>query len=174
LYQNIPNPFSKSTYIRFNLPWAAQIELTVTDKLSGAVKYDYRDSRQAGYYQIYLNNLVTEKQLRNGIYKYKLTAKNSSGKTFSAENEMLVISDSSEANWITNSNGNYFFGFDETFDGDTVITTSDGGYYYPTVLTNTVNLEIKRRGYASQLINVTLYPDINLQRDIVLDKEVQQ
>lgn len=174
LYQNIPNPFSESTFIRFYLPAPASIKLTVTEKSSGAIKYTLQNNLKDGLFQIYLNHLVMNNQLKNGVYKYSLTAKDLSGNTYSAEKELLVINDSSAANVITDNNGNYFFNYENIFEGDTIVTTSDGGFYYSTVLTSDVNLMIVKDGYIPKLIHVTLYPDILLRQDIVMVAEAKK
>ncbi len=174
LYQNIPNPFNESTYIRFYLPSSSQIKLTLSDKITGETVYDYKDSKQAGLYQIYLDRIVMYKNLRNGLYKYSLTAKDNNGKIFSADKEMLIINDSSQGNSTTDNNGYYHFYYNNIFEGDSVISTRDGYFYYSNTLTNTVNLELKRRGYNSKIVSVTLYPNLLLRQDFVMIKKVQR
>ncbi len=171
LFQNIPNPFNQSTYIRFSLPSYSNVSISLVDKLTGETKYTYEKSMQQGQYQIYLDHIVQKENLKSGIYTYSLKAVNESGQTRAASKEMMVIGDSGAANSLTSQSGEYFFGFNEAFAGDTIVTTTNGDYFYKTTLGNIVNLELKRRGYKSKVVTVELYPEVLIRRDVVMEKE---
>ncbi len=70
LSQNYPNPFNPSTTIRFNLPVAGNVRLTVFNILGQEVKTLVNGYREAG------QNTVTfeAKNLSSGIYIYKIEA----------------------------------------------------------------------------------------------------
>jgi uncharacterized repeat protein (TIGR01451 family) len=68
LYQNVPNPFSKETFIGFDLPNASPATLVITD-VSGRVVYRTTGDFAKGYNRIELtkNDLPT-----NGVWYYQL------------------------------------------------------------------------------------------------------
>ena len=72
LAQNFPNPFNPSTTIRFSLPIASHVRLTVYNPLGQAVR-DLVDSEQeAGFHEVSLDGSA----LASGMYYYRLQAGN--------------------------------------------------------------------------------------------------
>ncbi|RMH64526.1 MAG: T9SS C-terminal target domain-containing protein [Bacteroidetes bacterium] len=70
LAQNYPNPFNPATTIRYALPEAAEVRLTVYDALGREVKRLVDGLRVAGEHEV-----VFEGQgLPSGVYMYRLTA----------------------------------------------------------------------------------------------------
>jgi len=69
LYQNTPNPFNKSTVIRFDLPKQGKIKLAVYDVHGREVKVLVNDVKQAGSHIINFD----ANTLSSGIYYYRLT-----------------------------------------------------------------------------------------------------
>lgn len=68
IYQNYPNPFNPTTNIRYDLPTAGKVELSVYDPLGRRVKV-LVDSRQpAGSYEIPFD----ASGLSSGVYLYRL------------------------------------------------------------------------------------------------------
>jgi hypothetical protein len=170
LYQNFPNPFSHSTFVRFSLPKAAAIGLSLIDRLDGLTKYTLMDSLSEGLYQVYLYRLVDSLQLRNGPYNCILEARAAGGVRYTASAEMFVISDSGAASFTTDKRGWYVFDYAQAFVGDSLKWTSDGTNVYTYYLTNTVLLLFQRRGFKSEVIYSTLFPNLLLSRDVVLIK----
>ena len=70
LYQNYPNPFNPSTTIKFELPKASMVRLTVYDMLGreGAVMVNER--RDAGVHEVNFDGAG----LSSGVYLYRLQA----------------------------------------------------------------------------------------------------
>lgn len=174
LYQNFPNPFSQSTYLRFSLPRYCDIRLTIADRLDGSVKYVYTETLLPGFYQMYLHRLVDSLRLRNGPYTYTLWVNIGQGIHYQATRQMFVISDSGMPNSVSNVRGQYFFDYREAFIGDSVWYSYNGEDVYPYRLYNSVTLLVQRRGYVRRTFLVDIYPTILLRRDIVLIREIRE
>ncbi|MDZ7271570.1 MAG: hypothetical protein ONB17_08130, partial [candidate division KSB1 bacterium] len=55
LQQNFPNPFNPDTEIRYQLPRAAKVKMTVYNILGRRVKTLFEGEREPGYYRAYWN-----------------------------------------------------------------------------------------------------------------------
>ncbi|MBN1212838.1 MAG: DUF4397 domain-containing protein [candidate division Zixibacteria bacterium] len=82
LNQNYPNPFNPSTIISFNLPTAANVNLTVYNLLGQQVTTLVNESISAGQHQVEFN----ASNLASGIYFYKLDAG-----SFSDTKKMILL-----------------------------------------------------------------------------------
>ncbi len=76
LQQNYPNPFNPVTKIRFGLPKAEKVTITVYDILGKKVATVFDGFKPAGYHVVSFNAT----SLSSGIYFYRLTTE--SGRTF--------------------------------------------------------------------------------------------
>jgi photosystem II stability/assembly factor-like uncharacterized protein len=77
LSQNYPNPFNPSTEIRYAIPGAMDVKLSVFDKLGRLVKVLVNDRMQAGSHSVQFNT----EGLPSGMYIYRIeTAKGSLAK----------------------------------------------------------------------------------------------
>ena len=72
LYQNYPNPFNPSTTIRFDLPKAAEVNLTVYNILGEKVMTLANGFLEAGYHSVVFN----ANNLASGTYIYRLQTSN--------------------------------------------------------------------------------------------------
>lgn len=74
LYPNYPNPFNQSTVIRYYLPEAGTVELTIYDA-NGRNVYKYRSTNQsAGFHSFYWNGKdMSQKAVSSGVYFYQLS-----------------------------------------------------------------------------------------------------
>ena len=82
LYQNYPNPFNPSTKLRYGLPKASDVHLSVVNILGEVVKTLYVGNQNAGYheYEFSAGNLPS------GIYFFRIVANE-----FSQTKKMLLI-----------------------------------------------------------------------------------
>ncbi len=72
LHQNYPNPFNPVTMIEYNLPVAAEVELTVYDLLGRPVQTLVNSRQPAGNYQVVFDG----SKLSSGVYIYRLKINN--------------------------------------------------------------------------------------------------
>lgn len=75
LHQNYPNPFNPATVIRYQLPQANKVELTVHSLLGEVVKVLVNERKYAGAHEaLWDGRDATGKLMANGIYWYRLQA----------------------------------------------------------------------------------------------------
>jgi len=72
LSQNYPNPFNPTTTIRFSLPEASTVKLTIYNILGQEIKTLLNEFKESGIHTINFN----ASELNSGIYIYKLEAGN--------------------------------------------------------------------------------------------------
>ncbi|HKJ81268.1 MAG TPA: T9SS type A sorting domain-containing protein, partial [Ignavibacteriaceae bacterium] len=72
LSQNYPNPFNPSTEIKFSLPEASNVKLTIYDAIGKQVAVLVNDYLATGSYRYSWN----ASNLASGIYFYRIEAKN--------------------------------------------------------------------------------------------------
>jgi hypothetical protein len=70
LAQNYPNPFNPSTTIRYELPAASEVRLSVFDMLGREVSVLVNERREAGVHEVRFD----ASGLSSGVYLYKLQA----------------------------------------------------------------------------------------------------
>lgn len=82
LYQNYPNPFNPSTTIRFELPTAADITITVYDILGREVLRLVEGHRGAGYHQVLWHGRTKKgREAATGLYIARMHATPRAGAT---------------------------------------------------------------------------------------------
>ncbi|MGE5399081.1 MAG: FlgD immunoglobulin-like domain containing protein [Ignavibacteriales bacterium] len=75
LYQNYPNPFNPATTIKYEIPSAQNVRITVYDVTGREVKELVNDFQQAGRYEVnWDGRTVTGAQAASGIYLYTIRA----------------------------------------------------------------------------------------------------
>ncbi len=170
LHQNFPNPFSNSTFVRFELPQRCAINLIITNIEKSKTYYKYDDSLNFGFYQMYIENLIVQEKLKNGIYNYTLSAIGEDGTFYNESNQLFTISDLGIPNAVSNHCGRFYFNYRDSYTGEKVYINSTGipEIIEEYILTNTINLLIKKDGYKSDVVTITLYPEILLTQDIIL------
>ena len=70
LHQNYPNPFNPTTTIKFELPKASQVNLTVSDILGREVSVLVNERRDAGVHEARFDG----SSLASGVYFYRIQA----------------------------------------------------------------------------------------------------
>jgi hypothetical protein len=73
LYNNYPNPFNAGTVIRFNVPEAVEIELTIYNVLGQKVRTLYKGIAARGMNQISWDGEGDEAVVSSGVYFYRLS-----------------------------------------------------------------------------------------------------
>lgn len=174
LFQNFPNPVYNSSFIRFSIPDNMDIELTLKNLVTGDIISIIEGFYNYGFYQHYLDTIVNKYQLENGPYLISLKAKKDEVLKFFDEKKLFVISDIGNPNIISNKDGIYFFDYKTSFIGDTIISTIDGTFTYPIPIGNRINLLFKKDGYIPAVIDAFLYPELLINRDVILIKEEQR
>lgn len=87
LHQNYPNPFNPVTNIRFTLPEAADVTLTVYDILGREVKTLVNERKAAGKHIVHWDGTDNSGQaVGSGVYYYRLTAGE-----YSSVKKMLLV-----------------------------------------------------------------------------------
>ncbi len=82
LDQNFPNPFNPETVIRFALPVAGNVDITVYNSLGQKVMTLFNGQREAGYHQVTFN----AENFPSGSYIYTIKAGN-----FTATRKMMLM-----------------------------------------------------------------------------------
>jgi hypothetical protein len=82
LRQNFPNPFNPSTTIRYELPRASQVSLTVYDILGRQVSVLVNERRDAGVHEVKFDG----SKVASGAYFYRLQAGD-----FVSSKRMLIL-----------------------------------------------------------------------------------
>jgi hypothetical protein len=82
LEQNYPDPFNPSTTIRYELPKASQVNLSVYDILGREVSVLVNEKKDAGIYEVRYEG----SKLASGVYFYRLQAGD-----YVASKKMLVL-----------------------------------------------------------------------------------
>ena len=82
LGQNYPNPFNPSTVIKYSLPKASDVRLSVYDILGREIKVLVDEKKEPGYYNVNFD----AGNLASGVYIYKLSTKD-----FTKSQKMILI-----------------------------------------------------------------------------------
>ncbi len=86
LSQNYPNPFNPSTKIKFSIPKAGKVKLTVYDVLGRKVAELANGYYQRGTYAVDFNANAQGRKLASGVYIYRIEAG-----TFSKSRKMMLV-----------------------------------------------------------------------------------
>lgn len=170
LFQNFPNPFYNSSFIRFSIPTASEIEFSIQEKISKKNVYTLTGNYQYGLYQVYLNGIVAEQQLENGNYSMTLKTIKNSNILNKAEKSIFIISDLGKPSCITRKDGIYFFSYKKALIGDTIIYAPNDFYTDTLFITKDINFFFRKNGYKDKIINAVLYPSLLINTDVVMEK----
>jgi hypothetical protein len=89
LSQNYPNPFNPTTKINYSLPNDSRITLEVYNIIGERIAQLVNEQQSAGYYTV--NFGKSSNNISSGIYIYKFTAEDNSGKSFSSIKKMILL-----------------------------------------------------------------------------------
>lgn len=87
IYQNYPNPFNPSTTIKFNLPAAAQVNITVFDVMGSEVANILTKDLAQGTHSVDFN----ASHLASGSYLYTITATMADGTVYRESKKMQLL-----------------------------------------------------------------------------------
>ncbi|MCH8299259.1 MAG: T9SS type A sorting domain-containing protein [Candidatus Marinimicrobia bacterium] len=91
LLQNYPNPFNPQTEIRYELPEAANVRLTVYNLLGQELSTIVDNQQEAGFHRAtWFGRNNNGQSLASGVYIYKLTA-NSPTRSFKQVRKMVLL-----------------------------------------------------------------------------------
>lgn len=172
LFNNFPNPFSNSTFIRFSIPEECIVKIKIKLKGSSSPVILYQETLAYGFYQYFADKAIERLNLLNGIYVYSLEAKGISGQNYNTEKEFFIVSDMGKPNSVSSSEGNYFLNYEHTFINDSVRVQYDANddFAYKKNIWSTINVLVEKDGYQSKMIQTELYPNVMISRDIVLER----
>jgi subtilisin family serine protease len=92
LEQNFPNPFNPTTIIRYRLPEAAFVTLTVCDVLGREIRKLVNERQSAAIHSLTWNGTNDfGKVVASGVYLYRLSSVNDNGEAFSDARRMLLL-----------------------------------------------------------------------------------
>jgi hypothetical protein len=92
LDQNFPNPFNPTTEIRFGLPTASNVTLTVYNMLGQEVVKLVNGNLPAGYRSVTWDGVsASGSSVASGLYFYKLEASGVDGRSFATTRKMLLL-----------------------------------------------------------------------------------
>jgi hypothetical protein len=89
LSQNYPNPFNPSTKINYSLPNDSRVTLEIYNIIGERVALLVNEIQSAGFYTV--NFGTSFNNIGSGIYIYKITAVDNSGKNFSSVKKMMLL-----------------------------------------------------------------------------------
>jgi len=88
LFVNYPNPFNPVTVIKYALPYASNVNITVYNTLGQIVKEYFEGTKEAGYYTVIFDG----ENLSSGVYFYSIKTITSNEKeNFNATKKMSLI-----------------------------------------------------------------------------------
>ena len=88
LFANYPNPFNPVTAIKYALPFASNVNITVYNTLGQIVKEYFEGTKEAGYYTVNFDG----ENLSSGVYLYSINVVSATGKqNFNATKKMLLL-----------------------------------------------------------------------------------
>jgi hypothetical protein len=91
LHQNYPNPFNPVTTIRYELPKASRVTLTIYNMLGQEIRTLEQSDQEPGYYQSVWDGRNDEGMtVSSGIYTYRMTAV-SGNSTFVDVHKMILV-----------------------------------------------------------------------------------
>lgn len=88
LSQNYPNPFNPTTRINYQLPLDSKVTLELYSIFGERITTIINDELSAGYYTVDVN--ASALNLASGVYIYKMTAQNSTGKSFLQAKKLML------------------------------------------------------------------------------------
>ena len=89
LAQNFPNPFNPSTQIKYQLPIAAQVKITIYNMLGRQVRTLVNEEKPAGFYNIQWDGVNGRGvQAASGLYLYRIVSNGVDGRSFVVTKKM--------------------------------------------------------------------------------------
>ncbi|MBS1270890.1 MAG: hypothetical protein MAGBODY4_00017 [Candidatus Marinimicrobia bacterium] len=92
LQQNYPNPFNPTTTVRYSLPEAGTVNITVYNLLGQPVKTLINTQQEPGYYTISWDGAdAFGQQVSSGMYLYKIQVMNGTDTRYQTVRKMMLM-----------------------------------------------------------------------------------
>lgn len=92
LQQNYPNPFNPSTTIKYQLPAASEVKITIYNLLGREVRTLVDAEKPAGFYSVDWDGLNEHGlEVASGIYLYRIEAKSMAGEKFLQTKKLMLL-----------------------------------------------------------------------------------
>ena len=72
LVGNYPNPFNPTTKIRYSIPEATSVKLTVYNSLGQEIIKLVNEEKEAGTYDVVFNSASVNREIPSGVYFYRI------------------------------------------------------------------------------------------------------
>ncbi|MAT57682.1 MAG: hypothetical protein CMF23_06870 [Ignavibacteriae bacterium] len=155
LYQNIPNPVSAITHIRFSIPRKGEINIQLNSTSSFDEIFSYKKNVEPGIYQFYIDILDSSfAKFTNDFYRLSLTLNTENGSRFIDTKDMLIISNEAQKNYITNSTGSFYFTKEDVKIGSSYIYTLPNGDLVEKIIGSPTYFKLHKEGYAPNYLSM--------------------
>jgi len=155
LYQNIPNPVSAITHIRFSIPRKGEINIQLNSTSSFDEIFSYKKNVEPGIYQFYIDISDSSfAKFKNDFYRLSLTLNTENGSRYIDTKDMLIISNNAKNNYITNSTGSFYFTKEDVKIGSSYIYTLPNGDLVEKIIGSPTYFKLHKEGYSPYYLSM--------------------
>lgn len=172
LYQNMPNPITSSTFLRFSLPLEGKVTMEINNIKNYQNIFSFTDTLSSGLYQLYFDLMDSSftTKFKNGFYKCSLTLE-TNGSFLITSNVVLIISPKAEYDLITNSIGMFYVTKEDISWGSSYFQSDLTGNISESFFNNNAYFKLSKEGYLSKTVSLYLSQDEVMEKVEILYKE---